>query len=149
MSRSDENILSLPPLTPDFGFGTEPAPLALRSSSNAIEDIQLISEHTVRQKLLMDSIAGRSRHAMRRALELDQYANSMFFETGQAILKINEAGQDSAYEPYYTAFNDRLVKTAARHIIGLLEVGVAGMAREVVRLPEKPEPKTFLQRLLG
>jgi hypothetical protein len=152
MTRSDDNILSLPPLTPDFGFGPDFTQITPRDSSNVVADLQAINDHTWRQKLQIDSAASRTRHGIRRALELDQYGASMFHETVEGIMKINEAGQGSRSEVYDTAFNDRLLKTAARHVYGLLEVGVGSIAQQVmcpVPPPHQPEPKSFWDRVFG
>lgn len=153
MNSSDDNILSLPPLTPDSGFGFDLAQTNASDSPKTLDDLHAINDTTLKQKVVIDAISSKTRYGMRRILEVDHYAGELFYETAHAIMKINEEGQGSAYEAYYSAFNDRLVKTAARHVYGLLEVGAMSIAKEVMRSPKPnpplPTPSSFLKRLLG
>jgi hypothetical protein len=144
MSTSNNNILSLPPLTPDSGFGFDLSQIIAEDSPKAIENLHVINTNTLKQKVAIDAISNK-------IMEVDHYAGELFNETASSIMKINEEKRGSTYEAYHSAFNDRLVKTAARHICGLLEVGAMGIAKEVMRSPKSaPQPpKSFLKRLLG
>ncbi|MFC2065193.1 hypothetical protein ACFLXB_08885 [Chloroflexota bacterium] len=150
MSNKKDDILNLPPLLPDSGFGFDLAQMATTNSSGSMGDIHAINNKTLKQKIVIDSIASKTQYGMRRLLETDHYASMVFDETARSIMKINEDAQGSSYEGYYSAFNDRMIKTSARHILGLVEVAASSIAREVMRNP-KPRPRikqTFLQRLL-
>lgn len=151
MNNSDDNILSLPPLTPDSGFGFDLTQATASDSPKTIEDLHAINDNTLKQKVVIDAISGKTRYGMRRILEVDHFASELFYETTHSIMKINEEGRGTAYEAYFSAFNDRLVKTAARHVYGLLEVGAISIAKEVMRSPKynPPTPQSFLKRLLG
>jgi hypothetical protein len=151
MSHSNDNILNLPPLTPDSGFGFDLAQLASSDVPKAVDNFNAINDKSLQQKVVIDAIASKTRYGMRRLVETDQFASIMFDETARSIMKINEDARGSSYEAYFSAFNDRMVKTAARHIFGLMEVGAASIAKEVMRTP-RPTPPTqtsFLKRILG
>jgi hypothetical protein len=151
MNSSDDNILSLPPLTPDSGFGFDLTQVTAGDSPKTLEDLHVINDNTLKQKVVIDAIAGKTRYGMRRILEVDHFASVLFNETTHSIMKNNEEARGSSYEAYHSAFNDRLVKTVARHVYGLLEVGAVGIAKEVMRSPKSnpPTPQSFLKRLLG
>jgi len=151
MNTSDENILSLPPLMTDSGFGFELAQATAGDSPKTIEDLHAINDNTLKQKVVIDAISNKTRYGMRRILEVDHFAGELFYDTAKSIMKINEEGHGTSYEAYHSAFNDRLVKAAARHIYGLLEVGAMSIAKEVMRSPKfnPPESKSLLKRLLG
>jgi hypothetical protein len=138
-------------LTPDSGFGFDLSQIIAEDSPKAIENLHVINTNTLKQKVAIDAISNKTRYGMRRIMEVDHYAGELFNETASSIMKINEEKRGSTYEAYHSAFNDRLVKTAARHICGLLEVGAMGIAKEVMRSPKSaPQPpKSFLKRLLG
>ena len=148
MSNSDDNILNLPPLISDSGFGFDLTPIYSSESPKSIEDLHAIQDKSMQQKLVIDSIANKTRYGMRRLLQTDQFAAMVFDENTHSIMKINEDAQGSSYEAYFSAFNDRLVKTSARHIFGLIEVAATGIAQEVMRSPKPIPQRSFLKRLL-
>ena len=149
MNNSIDNIFNLPPLMPDSGFGFDLTPLYSNDSPKSTEDLHALQDKSILQKMVIDSIADKTQYAMRRLFQTDHFAAITFNENTQSIMKINEDAQGSSYEAYFSAFNDRLVKTSARHIFGLIEVAVTSIAKEVMRspkpVPQPPQP--FLKRL--
>jgi hypothetical protein len=150
MNNSNDNLFNLPPLMPESGFGFDLSPLYSSDTPKSAEDLNAIHDKSLQQKIVIDSIANKTQYGMRQLLQTDHFAAFVFNENTHAIMKINQDAQGSSYEAYFSAFNDRLVKTSARHIFGLIEVAAASIAKEVMRSPKPvPQPQlSFMQRLL-
>src|SRR3990172_471737 len=128
MSNKNGNILNLPPLLPDSGFGFDTTQLVTMDGSRSMDDLQAINDKSLQQKIVINSIASKTQYGMKRLLETDHYASVVFDETARSIMRINEDAQGSSYEGYYSAFNDRMIKTSARHILGLVEVAASSVS---------------------
>lgn len=90
MKNSDRKVPRPRAALPNHVFDAHLPRMVASDPSDLNEDILAISEHTRREKRLIDSIAGRTRDALRRALELDLYASRLFYETALAIMRINK-----------------------------------------------------------
>jgi hypothetical protein len=148
MTHTDDDILGLSPLTPNSGFGFDPSQLFNDETTKSTEDISSINQDTFRKRLIIEAISKNACGAMHSLLGIDQTICSTFQEMAGYSMKTNEECKGTSYEAYCTSFNDRLIKIAARHFLGILEVGAVSIAKEVMRQP-KPADHSFLKRLLG
>lgn len=149
MSTNDSNILGLPPILPEPGFGSELTQMALTDAAHVGGGIGSINQASLQQRIVIDTVSSKSKHAMQRMVEMDQSAMSDFNSLAYAVNTINQMSHGTPYDIYINAFSDRLLKTSAKHLFGVLEIGAASIAREVYRPPSPGQPQGFLQRLLN
>ncbi len=149
MSTNDSDILGLPPFVPENGFSAELNQLALSETGRSRNGIGAINQEAFKQQVVMDAISAKARYGMHRLMEMNQTAASEFNATAYSISTYNQAAHGSSYEAYLNAFTDRLMKTSAKHLLGMLEIGAASIAKEVLRSTKPNEPIGILQKLLG
>jgi len=146
---STNNILGLPPLDLNSGFGFDPLQSnpENRLSRGEIKEINL---DTLKRRVVIDAVAGNSEHAIRRAMEMDQRAFGYYYAGAQAIFAMNEEAQGKSYEKICDAMSLRIAQTMARHTLGYLDAGALRIAYEVNRLPSPDEePKGLLKQIFG
>jgi hypothetical protein len=149
MNTNDDNILGLPPFLPEAGFGPELNQLALTDPGKSKGNINLINRESFTQQIVIDAISTKARYGMHRMMEIHQAAESEFHAMAFSINTYNQAAHGTPYEAYLNAFTDRLMKTSAKHLLGVMEIGAASIAKEVLR-PVKPnEPTGVIHKLLG
>ena len=149
MTHLNDNVLGLTPLGTNNEWGFDPTRIVTDELAKSSEDIDAINTGTINQKVMIDAISSKARFGMRRLLEIDKFAGDTFNETVNSIMTINQEMHGTPCENYSTAFNDRLLKIASRHIFGLLEVSAMSIAKEVMRPMKPAPPKNFLGRLLS
>jgi hypothetical protein len=149
MSTNNDDILGLPPFLSEPGFGSELNQLAITDPGKSRGTLSAINNESFKQQIVIDVFSTKTRHGMHRDTEMGQTAMSEFNAIASYINTFNQAAHGTPYEAYLNAFTDRLMKTSAKHIFGMLEIGAANIAKEVYR-PVKPnEPNGFIQKLLG
>jgi len=146
MSNSDD-ILGLSPLSPDPNF--EPSSFSSGDGSNDSKSLSPISRGSVRQKIMMDVTADKSKYGMQHVSDMGQYAFSVFNETTRYIITLSDQSRGKSYEKYCVAFGERLIKLNARHIHGLLEVGAVRIAQEVHKPPEVDDEPNLWRTIFG
>jgi hypothetical protein len=139
MSKSNDNILGLPPMRPDPNFGLGSSLVPASESPAAWQDIQNIQDRAIQQRVVIDVVAGKSKHGLKSILETDLNATAMFGETTRSIMVMSEEARGCSYESYLNAFYDRMVKTMAQHSFGIVDITAANIAREVMRSPRPPD----------
>ena len=151
MSTNSDNVLGLPPLLPDPNFGLGSSLVPVSESSAARQDIQNIQDQSIQQRVVIDEVAGKSKHGIKRILEVDLYTAAQFDKTSLTLMEMNEEAKGCSYEPYLNAFHDRMVKTAAQHSFGIVDLAAANIAREVMRSPKPPAPEyiPLIKKIFG
>ncbi len=149
MSTNNDDVLGLAPLAPEPSFGMDTTSLAVVDSNKTMASISAINDESFKQKVVIDAVSSKARYGMRRIMEIDQTACAEFNTTALTVMNMNQSARGSSYEIYSTAFGDRLLKMAARHIYGLIEISATSIAKEVMRSTKPIEPPGFIKRLLG
>lgn len=149
MSTNESDILGLPPFVSENGFGAELSQLALSETGRNRNGISAINQEAFKQQVVIDAISAKTRYGMHRFTEMNQSAANEFNATAYSINTYNQAARGTPYEAYLNAFTDRLMKMSAKHLFGVLEIGAASIAKEVLRSTKPNEPIGFLQKLLG
>jgi hypothetical protein len=148
MTHSDDNILDLSPLSPNSGSGFEQSQFVNDDSITSGDDIDLLNQGILRQKIFIELNSDKARFAVRQQLNVELSSCVKYYEMANSVMRVNDEAKGKSCEPYTTAFNDRLLKLAARHTIIITEVNAAIVGREVMRKPKPSEPKNWFQRLL-
>ena len=147
---SNNNILGLPPINSNYGFGMNQNELNPESKALSKSEIKETNQDSIRRRVAMDIIATNSDQAIQRVTIMDQNAFVAFYKSTQFIVEMNMESQGTPYQKYCDAFSDRLIKESAHHTLGLLAAGAARIAYEVNRPPLLDDtPKGFWGILFG
>lgn len=146
---SNSNILGLPPLNPDSGFGFDSLQTNPDNHPRSRGEIKEINQDALKRRVVIDAVAGNSEYAIRRAVDMDQKAFAYYFAGAQAIVEMNEEAQGKPYQKICEAMSMRMVQVMARHTLGYLDAGALRIAYEVNRLPQPDEPKSWLAQIFG
>ncbi len=151
MAKKDENILGLPPPLSNPGLGSS-ATLATWNSHRAItiSELRLLDEASL-QKLAMVMIEEKTLLGMSQMAGLEQHASTTFDETVGFLMEVRDrAGRGKEHQAYLDEFTQRMVQMAAKHMLGAVEVGATGIAKEIDRspYPAPPPHRSLLERLI-
>lgn len=147
---SNNNILGLPPIGPDYGFGFNFASLNQEGQLLPKTEIKEINRDSIRRRVAVDTLASNNEKGLYLILRSDQNGFVAYSKCAQFITEMMMESQGQPHEKYCTAFGERMLKVAAHHTNAILEAGAARIAYEINRPPEPAdEEKGLWGRLFG
>lgn len=146
---NNNNILDLPPINANFGYGWNSTDLHTESAALTKSEIRETNQDSVRRRLAIDILGTNNEQAARRVILMEQNTFVNLFQGTQFIFEMNMEAHGTPYQKYCDAITDRMIKTMSHHTFALLEAGAARIAYEVNRPPQLEMQKGFLDKLLG
>ena len=146
MSNSAEDLFNLAPLSPDPSFRFLETEAPIDPKRRKAGDAREIEREMQRQMIVIEAIKNKARYSMQCAVDMYKFSGSLFNQTARTLMIINQGAQGQAHAEFSDAFTERLVKMAARHTYGILEIGARQIAKETHKLPI-PEEESPLRRL--
>ena len=86
---SNNNILGLPPINSNYGFGMNQNELNPESKALSKSEIKETNQDSIRRRVAMDIIATNSDQAIQRVTIMDQNAFVAFYKSTQFIVEMN------------------------------------------------------------
>jgi len=148
MTKKD--LLSIPQITPDFGFGSSMSIIPLDTGDSESSNQRNIASTSNQQMANMDAYAKKSIHAMANMADINNQATEQFYETVENISGFKSKSRGKEHEATMEQFGDAMTKVAGQQMLGTAKIGSAAIAGEVSRQPYTSYvKKNALQRLLG
>jgi hypothetical protein len=152
--RKNESVLGLPALPAALDAGRNGALAPIRPRGALTHDEQRVVEERRKQEVVMQGFQIKANTATNLIAEVEQHGVTKFDEVAGYIVELKEQQRSSKEHQAYTEeFCKRAIHTLAKHELGIMEVAATNIGIEVNRglypPPEKPEPRGFLERLLG
>ncbi len=145
-----KDLLSIPQITPDFGFGSGKSIISSNSGDSGNPNQRNITETSNQQMAVMDAFAKKAIHAVGKMTEINKHATEQFHETIENISDLKSKSRGKEHEATMEQFGDAMSQVAGQQMLGTVKIGSAAIASEVSRRPSTTyEKKSGLMRLLG
>lgn len=148
MSRKDENVLGLAPLSPVPSLSTDLVPF--NPSRALTRDERRITEEWRKQTLVIEGTTAKTILGQTEIAELHKHGACVFDDSVSYIVGIKEEARGKEHQVYVDEFTTRQIQSLARHLLGAIEVGATNIGFEINRsLYPPPEKRGFFERLFG
>ena len=148
MTKKD--LLSIPQITPDFGFGSSTSNIPLDPGDSESSNQRNIATTTNQQMANMEAYAKKTIHAMAKMTDINNNATEQFYEIIENITDFKSKSRGKEHEATMEQFGDAMTKVAGQQMLGTVKIGSAAIAGEVSRQPYTSYvKKNFLEKLLG
>ena len=148
MTKKD--LLSIPQITPDFGFDSGVSIVPLDPGDSESSNQRNITAESNQQMAVMDAYAKKAIHAIAKMKEMNKHATEQFYETVENISGFKSKSRGKEHEATMEQFGDAMTKVARQQMLGTAKIGSAAIAGEVSRQPYTSYvKKNVLERLLG
>lgn len=145
-----KDLLSIPQITPDFGFGSGGSIITSDSGDSGNSNQRNITAESNRQMVVMDAYANKAIHAVAKMTEMNKHATEQFYETIKDISDLKSKSRGKEHEATMEQFGDAMSQVAGQQMLGTVKIGAAAIAGEVSRQPSTTYvKKSGLMRLLG
>ena len=148
MTKKD--LLSIPQITPDFGFGSSGSIVPLDPGDSGSSNQRNIATTSNQQMANMDAYATKTVHAMAKMADINNHATEQFYEIIKNVSGFKSKSRGKEHEATMEQFGDAMTKVAGQQMLGTVKIGSAAIAAEVSRQPYTSYvKKNVLERLLG
>ena len=148
MTKKD--LLAIPQITPDFGFGSGGSIIPLDLGDSGDSNQRNISTTSNQQMANMDAYTNKTIHAMANMADINNHAIGQFYEINENISGFKSKARGKEHEATMEQFGDAMTKVAGQQMLGTVKIGSAAIAGEVSRQPYTSYvKKNILEKLLG
>ena len=117
-------------------------------------DLRKVDQEFQTQVAVIDASSIKTIHGMAGLGQLEQMAAVQFEQTARVLAAVKGMTKGLAHRNHVEKFCDRMAEVSARHILGAVEIGAAGIAREIHRplypvVEEQPEPRSLWEKIFG
>ena len=145
-----KDLLSIPQITPDFGFGSGGSIVPLDPGDSGSSNQRNITATSNQQMAVMDAYAEKTIHAVAKMTEMNKRATEQYYETIENISDLQSKSRGKGHEANMEQFGDAMSQVAGQQMIGTVKIGSAAIAGEVSRRPSTSYvKKSVIKRLLG
>lgn len=152
MKNRNDSVLDLPQLKPDYGFDANDIPVQYRDSSMMVSDRRRMIAQSQKQLMAIEAVKAKSFYGLKKISEMDQYAQDVFKDTADYIVKSRNRAHGTGSQEYIEEFSHYLIQMSAQHMLGALKISSTAVAYEIARSPYPPEitkQKGFWARVFG
>ena len=117
-------------------------------------DLRKVDQEFQTQAAVIDASSIKTIHGMARLGQLEQTAAVQFEQTARVLAAVKGMTKGQDHRTNVEKFCDRMAEVSARHMLGAVEIGAAGIAREIHRPlypieEDEAQPRSLWEKLFG